>query len=175
MRLQESLGCIAELPRPDDFDRFQRSIEPSWIEEALLATGTATVRKRRLPAEYVLWLVIGGDPPWLRGQYPPRETASASLPYSGSSPAARTSGLTRPLDATAGGDWPSMVSMAPPCGCRTRKRIATASEEHQRHWLLPAKSNTKWRALDGHCSPLSSTQRSIQPMSLSPSTTSAGR
>ncbi len=41
------------------FDRLQASIEPSWIEEALEATGTATLRKRRLPAEQVIWLVLG--------------------------------------------------------------------------------------------------------------------
>lgn len=41
------------------FDRLQASIEPEWIEEALQATGTATLRKRRLPAEQVIWLVLG--------------------------------------------------------------------------------------------------------------------
>lgn len=50
-------------PKPvldgDAFDRFRASIEPEWIEQALAATGTATVRKRRLPAEQVIWLVLG--------------------------------------------------------------------------------------------------------------------
>jgi hypothetical protein len=41
------------------FERFRASIEPEWIEQALLATGTATIRKRRLPAEQVVWLVLG--------------------------------------------------------------------------------------------------------------------
>jgi Insertion element 4 transposase N-terminal/Transposase DDE domain len=41
------------------FDRFAQSIDPSWIEEALAATGTTTLRKRRLPAEQVIWLVLG--------------------------------------------------------------------------------------------------------------------
>jgi hypothetical protein len=41
------------------FERLQASIEPEWIEEALEATGTATLRKRRLPAEQVIWLVLG--------------------------------------------------------------------------------------------------------------------
>jgi hypothetical protein len=41
------------------FDRFRGSISPEWVESALQATGTATVRKRRLPAEQVLWLVLG--------------------------------------------------------------------------------------------------------------------
>lgn len=41
------------------FDRIQANIEPDWIEEALEATGTATLRRRRLPAEQVIWLVLG--------------------------------------------------------------------------------------------------------------------
>lgn len=50
--------------RPDDgsgelLDRFRSSLDPEWIDEALEATGTATVRRRRLPAEQVVWLVLG--------------------------------------------------------------------------------------------------------------------
>jgi hypothetical protein len=41
------------------FDRLCASIDPAWIDEALEATGTATLRRRRLPAEQVLWLVLG--------------------------------------------------------------------------------------------------------------------
>ncbi|HEU4402275.1 MAG TPA: IS4 family transposase, partial [Candidatus Polarisedimenticolia bacterium] len=41
------------------FDRLQASIDPEWIDEALEATGTATLRRRRLPAEQVIWLVLG--------------------------------------------------------------------------------------------------------------------
>lgn len=40
-------------------DRFRASIDPDWIDEALEATGTATIRRRRLPAEQVIWLVLG--------------------------------------------------------------------------------------------------------------------
>ena len=41
------------------FKRLVASINPTWIEAALEATGTATLRKRRLPAEQVIWLVLG--------------------------------------------------------------------------------------------------------------------
>ena len=41
------------------FEHFRESISPAWVEAALLLTGTATVRRRRLPAEQVLWLVVG--------------------------------------------------------------------------------------------------------------------
>jgi hypothetical protein len=39
--------------------KFVASLDPGWIDEALAATGTATIRRRRLPAEQVVWLVIG--------------------------------------------------------------------------------------------------------------------
>jgi IS4 transposase len=45
--------------REGTFDRIQANIDPDWIEEALEATGTATLRRRRLPAEQVIWLVLG--------------------------------------------------------------------------------------------------------------------
>jgi len=44
---------------PHSFENFSRHLDSAWIEEALLATGTATVRRRRLPSEQVVWLVIG--------------------------------------------------------------------------------------------------------------------
>jgi len=57
------MGRMAErvlTPSSDDlFPKFVASLDPEWIEEALEATGTATIRKRRLPAEQVVWLVIG--------------------------------------------------------------------------------------------------------------------
>lgn len=37
----------------------RRNVDREWIEQALQATGTATIRRRRLPAEQVVWLVIG--------------------------------------------------------------------------------------------------------------------
>jgi hypothetical protein len=44
---------------PGKFEQFCRHLDPDWIEDALVATGTATIRRRRLPAEQTLWLVIG--------------------------------------------------------------------------------------------------------------------
>jgi len=41
------------------FARFQASIDPGWVLEALTATGTATLRRRRFPVEQVIWLVLG--------------------------------------------------------------------------------------------------------------------
>ena len=55
------LGPFKGMPSVDEaaFQRFQGSIDPEWIEAALAATGSATVRRRRLPAEQVVWLVLG--------------------------------------------------------------------------------------------------------------------
>jgi hypothetical protein len=41
------------------FSLFAQSLDRAWVEQALTATGTATIRRRKLPAEYVVWLVIG--------------------------------------------------------------------------------------------------------------------
>jgi hypothetical protein len=58
MRLSESLASVAASSNPGVAEDFRRHIDPSWVEEALQATGAATVRRRRLPAERVAWLVI---------------------------------------------------------------------------------------------------------------------
>ncbi len=44
---------------PTSFPNLARHLAPEWIEEALLATGTATLRRRRLPAEQTVWLLLG--------------------------------------------------------------------------------------------------------------------
>lgn len=59
MPLDLALRSSASLPRPDSFPRLCEHIAPEWIEEALEATGVATLRRRRLPAEQVIWLVLG--------------------------------------------------------------------------------------------------------------------
>jgi Insertion element 4 transposase N-terminal/Transposase DDE domain len=58
MPLQEAFSSLPEVV-PAELDKFRRHLDPVWVEEALMATGRATVRRRRLPAEQVLWLVIG--------------------------------------------------------------------------------------------------------------------
>ena len=57
--LNAALEETAEPPHPLSLEALGSNIDPQWIEEALAATGTATVRRRRLPAEQVIWLVIG--------------------------------------------------------------------------------------------------------------------
>ena len=59
MRLTSTLAATAAVPHPDNLAAFAQHLPQEWIEQALQATGTATVRKRRLPAEQVVWLVLG--------------------------------------------------------------------------------------------------------------------
>jgi hypothetical protein len=42
-----------------EFPTLISHLDPAWVEEALLTTGTATIRRRRLPAEQAVWLVLG--------------------------------------------------------------------------------------------------------------------
>lgn len=49
------IGKAHTLP---NFAALSRHIDPQWIAQALAATGKASVRRRKLPAEQVLWLVI---------------------------------------------------------------------------------------------------------------------
>jgi len=59
MSFDEVFHFTATHASPPDLDGFRRQISPEWIEEALRATGTATVRRRRLPSEQVIWVVLG--------------------------------------------------------------------------------------------------------------------
>lgn len=48
------------LPRlPDRLDQLSALIEPAWIEQVLASSGKASIRRRKLPAEHAIWLVIG--------------------------------------------------------------------------------------------------------------------
>lgn len=59
MQLLNDLARVADVPWPAPFDDLRRHIDPVWIQDALEATGTASLRRRRLPAEQVIWLVLG--------------------------------------------------------------------------------------------------------------------
>jgi transposase IS4-like protein len=58
MRLARSLNALASFT-PERFEDIRRNIDPEWIDQALHATDSATLRRRRLPAAQVIWLVIG--------------------------------------------------------------------------------------------------------------------
>jgi len=58
MRIEEALAEVAEFAVPGALDRLKQHLRPEWVEEALSWSGTASIRKRRLPAEQVVWLII---------------------------------------------------------------------------------------------------------------------
>jgi hypothetical protein len=59
MDLGRVLEAVGSGQRAASFEVFADSLDRPWIEAALAATGSATVRRRKLPAEQVVWIVIG--------------------------------------------------------------------------------------------------------------------
>jgi hypothetical protein len=57
--LGQALLQTGERRAEASFALFAETLDPEWIERALRATDKASVRRRKLPAEYVVWLVIG--------------------------------------------------------------------------------------------------------------------
>jgi len=44
---------------PEDLSVFQKELPLNWIEQALEQTDKASIRRRKLPAELVVWLLVG--------------------------------------------------------------------------------------------------------------------
>ena len=59
MGFDRAFHAAATYASPEHFEDFRRQIDPEWVEQALSSTGTATVRRRRLPLEQVIWVVLG--------------------------------------------------------------------------------------------------------------------
>jgi hypothetical protein len=59
VNLDDALHEVAVYPVADHLEGLKQHLNPAWIEEALAASGVVTLRRRRLPAEQVIWMVIG--------------------------------------------------------------------------------------------------------------------
>lgn len=59
MNLDDALHEVAAFSVGDRLEGLRQHLQPEWIEEALAASGVVTLRRRRLPAEQVIWMVIG--------------------------------------------------------------------------------------------------------------------
>jgi hypothetical protein len=59
INLGAELSAVGEHERAHSFELFSRTLDMTWIRSALALTGSATVRRRKLPAEFVVWLIIG--------------------------------------------------------------------------------------------------------------------
>ena len=56
--LSSQLRATTDVLPVAGLDRLAEHLPLAWIEQALSATGTTSIRRRRLPAEQVVWLVI---------------------------------------------------------------------------------------------------------------------
>jgi hypothetical protein len=59
MELAKALRVVGAEHCPESVALFSRTLDMDWVRRVLTATGTASIRKRKLPAELVAWLVIG--------------------------------------------------------------------------------------------------------------------
>ena len=55
----KELQITAEFCHERPIDVFSKHIPLEWVEEAIQQTGRTSLRKRRLPAEQAVWLVLG--------------------------------------------------------------------------------------------------------------------
>ncbi len=56
--LKEALDGLEGLGPKAGLDRFAASLDSAWMEQALEATGTVSLRRCKLGAEQALWLVL---------------------------------------------------------------------------------------------------------------------
>ena len=59
MRIGSSFISLGDGTLPASFEGLKSHVNIKWIESALAKSGVATVRRRKLPAEQVVWLIIG--------------------------------------------------------------------------------------------------------------------
>lgn len=59
MNLSHDLDLTLQQTRLSQLSYFSKLIDLNWIDDCLNQTGKASIRKRKLPAEHVVWLVIG--------------------------------------------------------------------------------------------------------------------
>jgi len=59
VKLEDALMLVAEYAIGERIEKMKQHLDPAWIEEALALSGTVPLRRRRLPAEQVVWLVVG--------------------------------------------------------------------------------------------------------------------
>lgn len=59
MHFQQSLLDLSDLFNFSDLSTFTQNIPVEWVESALQLSAQASIRRRRLPSDQVLWLVLG--------------------------------------------------------------------------------------------------------------------
>lgn len=59
MAIQQQLLNLGDLFNFSDLSTFTQNIPVEWVSSALELSAQATIRRRRLPSDQVLWLVLG--------------------------------------------------------------------------------------------------------------------
>jgi hypothetical protein len=59
VNLDEALHEATAFAVGDRLEGLKQHLNAEWIEEALAASGTVSLRRRRLPADQVVWMVVG--------------------------------------------------------------------------------------------------------------------
>src|SRR5574343_121388 len=194
--LSSQLHATTDVLPMAGLDRLAEHLPTAWIEQALNATGTASIRRRRLPAELVVWLVIALA--FYRRQSMPEVLATLDLALSAASaPPVSKSAVTQARQRLGAQVYASGKVASYP---QVRAVSITAIPTHlisdiafgaygqnemlyaktlvgriadhsltvfdrgflcaeillgltrggqERHYLIPAKSNTKWEVLSG--------------------------
>lgn len=140
--LSSSLYATTECVPLAGLDRLAEHLPTAWIEEALAATGTASIRRRRLPAEQVVWLVIALA--LYRGQSMPEVLASLDL--------ALPSASDQPVSKSAVSQARQRLGAAPLQSLFDQTARAWCAQDAERHaWKglsLWAMDGTTFRAAD---------------------------
>lgn len=128
MPFGEDLDFTAFWANPSPLSTFESHIDPVWIDEALRATGTASLRRRRLPADQVVWLVLGMG---LFRDRPINEVVDK-------------------LDLTLLDEQNPSVSSSASCQARRRlgdKPLAWLFSHTANHWAFERADKQRWRGL----------------------------
>jgi Insertion element 4 transposase N-terminal/Transposase DDE domain len=129
MDVGHALLTVGVGERPASFDVFQNTLDPEWIQRALAASDTASVRRRKLPAERAVWLVIGMGLFRDRSIEEVVQHLGLVLPASNSSPGITSSGIGKARDRL---------------GAEPLAHLFEATAEH---WAAKSARDDMWRGL----------------------------
>jgi hypothetical protein len=134
MQFASALESILKAGVPAAARRFGSAINAQWVDEALELTGTMSVRRRRLPARLVVWLVI----------------SMALFRDCGIRTVAMHLGLSNPWGKARSGD--RARSVAPSAVAKARQRLGDKAmqlifERSAEAWAAPVADADRWRGL----------------------------
>jgi len=115
---------------PEKFEEFASALDQEWLEECLRSEGDAAIRRRKLPVEQALWLVIG------MGLFRDRSIVE----------------VVEHLGLVLPGPDGERRSVAPSAVPQSRNRLGVRSVEAifnktATHWALAAADGDRWRGL----------------------------